>query len=108
MMELIEADEEKKMLMKVGFFGTIGFGKTPAVVIIDIQKSHTDPTSPLATPRLDEPIRNIKVLIKAARKKNVPIGWRRCHSCRTRKEPLHRNREDKMGRNRRENQTGRR
>jgi maleamate amidohydrolase len=75
MMELIEADEEKKMLMKVGFFGTIGFGKTPAVVIIDIQKSHTDPASPLATPRLDEPIRNIKVLIKAARKKNVPIVY---------------------------------
>jgi len=65
--------EEKEMLMHVGFFGTIGFGKRPAIVIIDIQNSHTDPASPLATPRLDEPIRNIKTLIEEARKKKVPI-----------------------------------
>jgi nicotinamidase-related amidase len=61
------------MLEKVGFFGRIGFGKTPAIVIIDIQKSHTDLSSPLATPRLDEPIRNIRELITEARAKNVPI-----------------------------------
>ena len=72
--ELI-ADKEKRMLMKVGFFGSIGFGKKPAVVIIDIQKSHTDPASPLATSRLDEPIEKIKVLIKEARKKKIPIVY---------------------------------
>jgi maleamate amidohydrolase len=67
--------EEKKMLTKVGFFGTIGFGRTPAVVIVDIQRSHTDRRSPLATSRLDEPIRNIGVLIKEARKKDVPVVY---------------------------------
>ena len=69
------SDKEKRMLVKVGFFGTIGFGKRPAVIIVDIQKSHTDPSSPLATSRLDEPIKNIKKLIKEARKKNVPIVY---------------------------------
>jgi len=69
----LNADEERRMLTKVGFFGTIGFGSRPAVVIVDIQRSHTDPTSPLATPRLDEPIRQIKLLIGEARNRSVPI-----------------------------------
>jgi len=67
--------KEEDMLEHVGFFGRVGFGKTPAVVIIDIQKSHTDPASPLATQRLDEPIRNIRILLAEARRKNVPIVY---------------------------------
>jgi maleamate amidohydrolase len=74
MSEVVHGTEED-MLTKVGFFGRVGFGKSPAIVIIDIQKSHTDPASPLATPRLDEPIRNIKALVAEARKKNVPIVY---------------------------------
>ena len=68
-----QIDEEKQMLLEVGFFGTIGFGEKPAIVIVDIQKSHTDPGSPLASSRLDGPIQNIKKLIEECRKKNVPI-----------------------------------
>jgi maleamate amidohydrolase len=73
MATLVQGDKEVEMLTKVGFFGRIGFGKSPAIVNIDIQKSHTDPASPLATPRLEEPMRHITTLLREARKKHVPV-----------------------------------
>jgi nicotinamidase-related amidase len=55
-----------------GFAGRVGFGERPAVLIIDLAKAWTDPSSPIGTD-LDAVIAETVRILKAARRTGVPL-----------------------------------
>lgn len=55
-----------------GFGGRAGFGRRPALVIVDMTLGFTDPESPLACD-LEEPVENIRKLLRAARNAEIPV-----------------------------------
>ena len=55
-----------------GFGGRGGFGRRPALVVIDITLGFTDPESPLACD-LEGPISEIQKLLEAARQAEIPV-----------------------------------
>ena len=55
-----------------GFGGRGGFGRRPALVVIDMTLGFTDPESPLACD-LEGPISEIQKLLDAARRAGIPI-----------------------------------
>ena len=57
-----------------GFGERGGFGRRPALVVIDMTLGFTDPNSPLACD-LEEPVANIKKLLEAARRAQIPVAF---------------------------------
>jgi maleamate amidohydrolase len=57
-----------------GFGGRSGFGRRPALVVIDMTLGFTDPESPLACD-LEGPISEIQKLLDAARRAGIPIAF---------------------------------
>jgi maleamate amidohydrolase len=55
-----------------GFGGRGGFGRRPALVVIDMTLGFTDPQSPLACD-LEGPVAEIQKLLEAARRAEIPI-----------------------------------
>ena len=55
------------------FQGRFGFGRRPALVVIDMAYGWTDPAYAAASPRLDSAIAAIQQLLPVARSKAVPI-----------------------------------
>ena len=55
-----------------GFGGRGGFGRSPALVVIDMTLGFTDPESPLACD-LEGPISEIQKLLEAARRAEMPV-----------------------------------
>jgi nicotinamidase-related amidase len=56
-----------------GFGGRGGFGRRPALVVIDMTLGFTDPESPLACD-LKGPISEIQKLLTAARRAEIPVS----------------------------------
>jgi nicotinamidase-related amidase len=56
----------------MGFQNKIGFGKKPAVLVIDLALGWTDPKYPLGS-NLDSVIENTRELLDASRRKGIPI-----------------------------------
>ncbi|MBI4529161.1 MAG: isochorismatase family protein [Deltaproteobacteria bacterium] len=66
-------DRERQFYQERGVGGSkVGFGKKPAVVVIDLQLAFTDPTFPLGG-NLDNVVESCRELIKAAHAKNIPV-----------------------------------
>ena len=57
-----------------GFGGRSGFGRRPALVVIDMTLGFTDPESPLACD-LEGPISEIQKLLEAARRAEIPVAF---------------------------------
>jgi maleamate amidohydrolase len=55
-----------------GFGGRGGFGRRPALVVIDMTLGFTDPESPLACD-LEGPVSEIQKLLEAARRAEIPV-----------------------------------
>jgi maleamate amidohydrolase len=55
-----------------GFVGRGGFGRRPALIVIDMTLGFTDPESPLAYD-LEDPISEIQKLLESARRAEIPI-----------------------------------
>ncbi len=55
-----------------GFGERGGFGRRPALAVIDMTLGFTDPESPLACD-LEEPVKNIAKLLEAARHAEIPV-----------------------------------
>jgi maleamate amidohydrolase len=55
-----------------GFGGRGGLGRRPALIVVDMTLGFTDPESPLACD-LDGPISEIKKLLEAARRAEIPL-----------------------------------
>lgn len=57
------------------FQGRFGFGKAPALVVIDMAYGWTDPAYAGGSARLDAAVEAIRRLLPAARSKNVPVFY---------------------------------
>ena len=55
-----------------GFHGRVGFGRRPALVVVDVNRGFTDPASPLVCD-LDECVEAIAVLLGAFREARLPV-----------------------------------
>jgi len=55
-----------------GFGGDLGFGASPAVVVVDLVNGFTDPESPLGAD-LDAVVESTRTLLDAAREAAVPV-----------------------------------
>lgn len=60
-----------------GITGDIGFGDSPAIVVIDLQTAFTDPACSLGSD-LDETVEANADLLETAREHDVPIYFTRC------------------------------
>ncbi len=55
-----------------GFHGRAGFGRRPALIVVDVNLGFTDPASPLACP-LDDVVAAIQRLLGESRKAGFPV-----------------------------------
>jgi maleamate amidohydrolase len=65
-------ERDRKFYQERGIGSQMGFGKQPAVVVIDLQLGFTDPNFPLGGD-LDNVVESCRQLIKAAHSKNIPV-----------------------------------
>ena len=59
-------------MRREGFHGRAGFGTKPALVVVDVNRGFTDPTSPLVCD-LEEVVVAIRQLLEEARRAEIPI-----------------------------------
>lgn len=57
-----------------GFHGRAGFGRRPALLVVDINRGFTDPASPLVCD-LDEVVEAIRRLLDEARRAGIPVVY---------------------------------
>jgi nicotinamidase-related amidase len=70
--EDLERDYEQ-----VGFRGRLGFGRCPALVLVDLVRAYFDPASPLFAPAVETARRSSVRLLAAARMAGIPIIFTR-------------------------------
>lgn len=61
---------------KAGFGGSLGFGKAPALILIDVAKAYIDPEAPLYVGSEDA-FHSMIALTKIARKYDIPVIFTR-------------------------------
>jgi maleamate amidohydrolase len=59
-----------------GFGGTLGWGASPAIVVIDVCQAYLDPGSPLYA-GVEAAKDSVRTLVEAARSAGVPVVWTR-------------------------------
>ena len=59
------------------FDSQMGFGRAPAIIVVDFINAYTQPGSPLYAPAVVEAVKATVPLLKAAREKKVPIIYTR-------------------------------
>lgn len=57
-----------------GFHGRAGFGRRPALLVVDVNRGFTDPASPLVCD-LDEVVEAIRSLLDEARRAGIPVVY---------------------------------
>ena len=62
----------RELLVSRGFAGRVGFGETPALLVVDLIRAFTDTRSPLAS-NLDAEVGATRSLLAAARAARAPI-----------------------------------
>jgi len=59
------------------FDGRMGFGRSPAIIVVDFVRAYTEPGSPLYAPAVVEAVKATVPLLAAARERKVPIIYTR-------------------------------
>ena len=59
------------------FDSQMGFGRAPAIIVVDFIRAYTQPGSPLYAPAVVEAVKATVPLLKAAREQGVPIIYTR-------------------------------
>lgn len=72
MLTKTQTASDEEFFRQRGFGLRIGFGKRPAVLVIDILRGFTDPAMPLGA-NLDPQVEAIRSLLAAARQRKLPI-----------------------------------
>lgn len=67
-----------EFLKERGFFQKMGFGKKPAVLVIDLINAFTNPEHPLGAD-LSVPLRETKRILEVARERQIPIYYTTVH-----------------------------
>jgi maleamate amidohydrolase len=57
------------------FSGRVGWGRRPAVVVIDLVRAYTSPDGPFALPDGQAAVEATAELVETARDKDVPVYW---------------------------------
>jgi maleamate amidohydrolase len=70
-------DRDEKLFRDRGFQGRMGFGESPALVVIDMQKGFTNPATPLGS-NLDSQIAATLPLLDAAHRRGIPVFFSVC------------------------------
>jgi maleamate amidohydrolase len=70
-------ERDEKLFRERGFNGRMGFGESPALVVIDMQKGFTNPTQPLGS-NLDAQIEATQPLLEAAHRRDIPVFFSVC------------------------------
>jgi maleamate amidohydrolase len=55
----------------------LGFGRNPAIIVVDFIRAYTQPGSPLYAPAVVEAVNSTVPLLKAARRKGIPVVYTR-------------------------------
>lgn len=72
MIDDTSSDMDLKELAERGFGHQIGFGKKPAIIVIDVQRAFTDPSMPLGS-NCKKQISQINILLDIAYTKAIPV-----------------------------------
>ena len=59
------------------FDSALGFGRSPAIIVVDFIRAYTEPGSPLYAPAVVEAVNATVPLLKAARQKGIPVVYTR-------------------------------
>ena len=66
-------EEVRQFYLSKGFGGRVGFGRTPAVIVIDMARSWLDESSPLGSGSVAGVLDNILRILAVGRASGVPI-----------------------------------
>src|SRR5690242_16383974 len=69
---MTDFDPTQQLYLERGFSRSLGFGRWPAVLVVDVIQAFTDPDSPLGS-QLDAVVAAIRQLLESARSQKVPI-----------------------------------
>jgi maleamate amidohydrolase len=69
--------EERELYEKGGWGGRVGFGRRPALLVVDMYTAFVDPAYPFASPGARACARAIRTLLEAARGHGVPVFYTR-------------------------------
>lgn len=70
--QTVWGDDVAKFYNQRGFSNRVGFGKRPAVLIVDMANAFTDPSFQLGVD-MTETVHSIQILLKCARETDVPV-----------------------------------
>ena len=59
------------------FDSALGFGRNPAIIVVDFIRAYTEPGSPLYAPAVVEAVKATVPLLKAARQNGIPVVYTR-------------------------------
>ena len=59
------------------FDGQMGFGRSPAIIVVDFIRAYTKPGSPLYAPAVVEAVKATAPLLEAGRRKGIPVIYTR-------------------------------
>jgi len=65
--------EEQELYTRGGWGGTVGFGRRPALLIVDMYTAFVDPAYPFSSPSAPATVRAIQPLLAAARESECPL-----------------------------------
>jgi nicotinamidase-related amidase len=68
--------DTEELYREAGIEGRVGFGESPAVIVVDLQRGFTDPACPLGSD-LDAVVEDTSHLLTAAREAGVPVVFTR-------------------------------
>ena len=72
-----EAERNEELFQQRGFHRRMGYGQSPALVVIDMQKGFTDPTAALGS-NLDAQIEATHPLLEVAHERKIPVFFSAC------------------------------
>ena len=67
-------EETKQFYLSKGFAARVGFGRSPALLVVDLIKGFTDLSSPLAS-NLDKEVAATRRLLDASRQARIPVHF---------------------------------
>lgn len=70
------SDEVAAGYLRSGFNQRLGFGESPALLVVDVCRAYFDPDSPLCLPE-DSSLVGCRALVEASRGAGVPVLWSR-------------------------------
>jgi maleamate amidohydrolase len=65
--------EEQELYARGGWGGTVGYGRRPALLVVDMYRAFVDPAYPYSSPSAPATVRAIQTLLAAARAAGCPV-----------------------------------